>query len=240
MESVPRQTRLLPKILLVARLEEAYYEALNTDPRFCFELLDLREIVRPYLAAPWPYGAAAPLVGQCAERWRLPREHGVADLWESLFVSCWETEAPFLTIGPRSYMAPVAQAISAEAPEPIMYDPTLHGAKWLRAEAKRRAAEVERKLLAQGTALGEQLSSWGTIPPHHRDSAVLLRLGLRLYRRAVLELSWTEIAKQESAGTSEYCDWQTVRSTVVSWANQLDVRLPVRPSGRPRLEKPVS
>ena len=74
---------------------------------------------------------------------------------------------------------------------------------------------------------------WGPLPPRYRNRADLRRMARRLYRRAVLGSTWKTIAEHESTDPQGVrVSVPTVRTSVVAWANVLDVPL------QPALKEP--
>ena len=71
-------------------------------------------------------------------------------------------------------------------------------------------------------------------PPRLKDPDSLGRGALRLYRRAVLGLSWQKIAEDESDASKQHPDANTPKSQIKAWATGLGVTLPCRRAGRPR------
>ena len=239
--------RLYPEELLRARRVVAYYDVLSRDEAFQAGLQQLFKLIRlppfstvqdPFLL-PSPPARARPLLEDFVERWHLPRRHAVDDLWHSFHLADFEGTPPVLGVGGRSSIGPIESLIMPPLPLPFEYDPTHQNLDWVRNRADQIADEVRRSILEQAEDL-EQVPGWRTIPTQHQDLGRLQRLALRLYRRAVLGWPWQRIAHQETEDTREYCDWQSVRTTVRAWSEELDVPLPERRGGRPSRQKPVS
>ncbi len=135
-----------------------------------------------------------------------------------------------------SQTAGLVPAITPEMPPPFLYDPRGMSLDSVREYAESAGAAVRASIIRQAEELEQQArdEGWSPIHPKHQDPAALRRLALRLYRRAVLQWPWARIASEEMQGSSEWCDPQSVRTTVKAWASAIDVQLPARPPGRPK------
>jgi hypothetical protein len=126
-------------------------------------------------------------------------------------------------------------------PEPFVYDPFDRSRAWVRREAARIAEEVRQSVVQQAEILEQQFQQHGARPlgVRHQDPVEMRRMALRLYRRAVRNLRWEEIADVEMTEDPDAePDAQTIRRTVTNWARVLDIPLPKQEQSRRR--KPES
>ncbi|MCL4466413.1 MAG: hypothetical protein M1389_10400 [Chloroflexi bacterium] len=120
--------------------------------------------------------------------------------------------------------------IRVRADERFQYDPLLHDRKWLEEriegicrnirESALRQAEVQERRAAQ--------AKWEKTEPRW-GHVLLVRLALRLYRRAVLKLSWEEIAELDGGDRERDGRYGTVdamRRTTARAAEMLGICLP--------------
>jgi len=227
----------------------AYYTVLNDVPAFRSELqtlfLHLRDRVTLDVSAPVPDTAEAALAA-CAARWRLPRvqHRGTTDLWRSL-QQIWLVGLPQLCLMPGPYprVAP-----DDERPPLVPRVPAVpfderaqpHARRYLRREAERVARAVYEDVLTQGeerleAARRARAAGWNLPFAAQHDAAELKCMAVRLYRRAVLEWTWSRITAHERTDhETEWPNLHSVTTTVREWARQLEVELPHLAPGRPR------
>jgi hypothetical protein len=220
------------------RLYRAYWTVLGEVARFRSDLNSVYEglydellLIEREAFAPIP----EEVLRDFLRRWRLPTDHGsVWDLWSML------THRRAIDEGKGVAFTSIQLVFKTEivppTPAPFTYDPVEMPRHELIAHAERAAAEVKAGILAQAEQHDAKLRArgWSEIPPRHRDHDELLRGARRLYRAAVLEMTWEAIADAEAQETAEAPDARSVKSTVTGWARTLGIELPRRRPGRPR------
>jgi len=127
--------------------------------------------------------------------------------------------------------------ITPETPPKLTYNPTQQTSAWLKRQARAIANNVYADVLAQAKVFEDKAHEqrWTRRPPR-RSGAELDRVARRLFRRAVLRLSYGEIADEEvkdplSAADRKRLeakppDESAIRSSVERWASDLSVTLP--------------
>jgi hypothetical protein len=203
---------------------EVYYIVLAQEPGFeaDFEGLYVLCTERSRLL---PDEAVARRLMRFCEHWRLPSRSGIQDVLWTVFVV-----KPRLLLGdsidvrnvvpcPRVVrdwpsVVDLARAISDPDPSASPAQALAH------AETQMRAAPEHH--------------GFRPIPPHHSNEQELRWLARRLVYRAIRELRWGQIAEAERRDRSGHqTDMRSVQSSVVNWAETLDVPLPDLPGGWP-------
>jgi hypothetical protein len=239
---------LHPGQLVIDRLD-AYYSVLSSDDAtYDAELRALFELLRPGLLSygepTGPDADARAVLEDFVERWNLPRFCGAPDIWNSFILSLDYPDRPLRLVPTNHVLSGISfdgrgypfGLIQPKLFEPFVYDPTAMSLKTLHGLADEIAREVRQDILAQAEKYRDIALSYGhrPIPPRHRNWDHLRRMARRVYLAAVPGRRWAEIAAEEAERFGEYCDPQSVRSTVRDWAETLDVRLPRQKIGRPR------
>ena len=175
--------------------------------------------------------------------------YGALDLWDSLSQAASGGASLRLTLGQRAWMEsdvgttvainePVSTASGRQVtatervsptiwptvPLPFDYDPMRVSPAWVREHAERVATEVRDSIIRQAEKFERQARDQGyrPVPPGYRQGEDLRRVASRLYQRAVLGRSWSQIK------ASDDVEMGTVRRTVERWAEELVIPLPRR------------
>jgi hypothetical protein len=188
-----------------------------------------------------------------AAKWRLPRvsepQHwhdaslGAREAWHSIEHVLYGTppENVSLSTGWIGFFEPeTAVTISAPSFPPFVYDPSEHAPAALRAVAKLAAPSDRTAILAQGKSAeaATRAAGWRPIANRYRHEGQLRRGAVRLFRYAVLGMSYARIAGVESLENAEGIEPSPLRKSVRAWAADLGIPLPHRVGGRPSNRNP--
>jgi hypothetical protein len=166
--------------------------------------------------------------------WHLPRRYGLQDVWASFWAAHIGYPLRLIT-SQREYEPLVLPPVVPKAPEPFPYDPNIQIPATIRHLLDQLTRQFREDLDMQIEDRRRQArkKGWGPLPPRYRNRADLRRMARRLYRRAVLGSTWKTIAEHESTDPQGVrVSVPTVRTSVVAWANVLDVPL------QPALKEP--
>jgi len=207
----------------------AYYDVLNADERFLKALRDLDESDGdPIRTGSYPRDTYLPLQA-FAQAWHLPEDRGRLDLFW-----CLRGPKPLrLTWSGSSEAKPEAELVVPYISGPFHYDPSHMSRAGLRDHARREASRVERSIVDQAAAIDASFKEKGhdRIPPAHRSEKLLRQGATRLYRRAVLNWTYVQIADEEARVDAEsrgQIGEDAIWRSVNEWSERLKVAVPSR------------
>jgi len=160
--------------------------------------------------------------------WHLPTDLGSRHLQWSLDLAAQGVPLRLCSDGSLYSSRPRGELVRPLQPEPFVYDPARTSPREARARAKQMAKAVETSILEQLRAVEERFEAggWDRLP-HKRDWPLV---ALRIFRRAVLEEPWEEIARADKVAV------ETVRETVERRAKEFRIPLPeFSPGPRPKI-----
>jgi hypothetical protein len=248
------QNRFYPEEMHRRNLLVAYYQVLNNQPGFCAQLQHLTLRLHPFMGKE-PLLWSSQLhpfvqleVRAFMHRWALPQTDPVMlDIAECIISVNPEDPPELWTYVGASYRVPDDRIILPNVPLPFEYDPMAMPRSELTKRMKRISAELEESIRKQAEEIEERFKArdFRPIPPQYKQMKPdeLLRLALRLFRRAVLHWPYAKIADTENEETDRYektghvAQSGDVGETVKYWAEQLGIDLPDIPRGRPKSQK---
>ena len=162
--------------------------------------------------------------------WKWPLSHETPDLYYSY--GRWRavtSRPPQLLVAPQVGDVAVRSVTITLGPVNVLYDPVFQSPTAIRNEIAAQLREMKNRAHAQIKEVQEAVraAGWKEISKRQRNPDERRLLLERLYKRAVLNLTWAELAKDQSR------DPRSVMDSVQNLANLLGVPVK-RPAGRPR------
>ena len=229
----------------LAEQRRAYYDVLHDDPKFVRAFGTLFKALFPAFSKSLTaqqrddairvsdaQGATPDQVAKVnafVQRWSLPPAYAF-EVWGALYTAQYGERLRL-----RAVQGHVARSFGTSAiracVEPFIYNPA-HDPYDV---AKRVTAELCAQLRKQMKTLRQRAieQGWRPVPARRQNRAQNKAMARRLYRRAVRDWSWQQIAAAEGPGSTP----RAVEVSTRQWAKRLGVPLRSSPRGRPKTRK---
>jgi hypothetical protein len=200
----------------------SYYARLNVHSAFRQALKKLEQDLKGLASRP-PKEEQKRATEAFAQQWKLPEPEGLLDLRYSL--SRMRDRPVRLGLRPRAI--PMRAPVTVDTPLGLVtldFDPSSYSSPVLRRLFRQLSREARSIAASAHSQLGVD-----RLPARHRRGE-LERLADRVFKRAVLGLSWAKIAASEASANVEP-ELSAIRASVTSTAKRIGVPLLSSPRG---------